>query len=286
MRRWLTEAIGRGQTAWRRLVGVPSPIPDALWRDLIGSYPFLGALDAREIQQLRTLCEHFLHTKEFSGAHGLVVTDPMALAVAAQACLLWVHQGPQGLRWYDGFVGIVLHRDEAIAERERPDAIGVIHRYRETLAGEAMHGGPLMLAWSHVRAASADVAGGHNLVIHEFAHAIDMRYKAAGEMANGCPQLPAGFMGLSAAEAHRRWHDVWAPAYTQLVTAVEMSERFGAAPPWLDAYGATSPAEFFAVVCEAYAVNRPRLLTEYPEITRLLDAFFRRPTAINDATTP
>ena len=54
-----------------------------------------------------------------------------------------------------------------------------------------------------------------------------------------------------------------------------MAQRFGAAPPWLDAYGATAPAEFFAVACEAYFVNRAQFAHEFPALMPVLDAFFR-----------
>ena len=90
----------------------------------------------------------FLDRKEFTGAHGLGVTDKMAVAVAAQACLPVLRLG---LQLYDGFVGIVMHRDEVVAAREVTDEAGVVHRYGELLAGEAMEGGPVMLSWRDVR---------------------------------------------------------------------------------------------------------------------------------------
>lgn len=282
LRRWRHSRAGRTLTRW--LGGAPE-IPDGMWQRALRAQPVVDNLTAAEKQQLRMLCQRFLADKEFSGAQGLTITDDMALAISIQACLPWVHWGLDGLDWYRGFVGIVVHPDEVVAQREVVDDAGVVHRYREALAGEAMHGGPVMLVWSHVAGARQDAAVGRNLVIHEFAHKIDMRHKSRHEAADGCPRLPRGFMGLSPPAADRLWRQTWGQAYEGFIRQVEMSARFGAPPPWLDAYGATDPAEFFAVSCEAYVVNRPRYGMEFPTLLPLLDAFFRHP-AFSGAAAP
>lgn len=274
---WRKARNSRWGRALQRWVGHPPAIPDRLWQRVLERHDFLVARSAHEQAVLKTLCEHFLAQKEFTGAQGLVVHDEMALTIAAQACLPWVHWGLPGLDWYAGFVGIVVYPDEAVATRTVADRAGVVHQYQEILAGETLHGGPVMVAWSHVVNASDRAMQGHNVVIHEFAHQIDMRYKGRFEEPNGCPQLPRGYLGLSAGEGVQRWHHHWQGAYQRFVAQVEMAERFGSAPPWLDGYGAQSPAEFFAVACEAYWVNRSAFQTHFPELTRLLDAFFRHP---------
>ena len=187
-------------------------IPDGLWLHTLVRYPFLAALPLPAQQRLRALSAQFLATKEFHGAKGLTITDEIALAIAAQACLPLVHLPGQGrwrddaLGWYDDFVTIVVHPAEAVAQREVTDGAGVVHRYRETLLGEAMERGPVMLSWQHVAQAGDTTERGHNLVIHEFAHKFDMRGKAPGQGADGCPVLPPGFLGLrSAGEARRHW---------------------------------------------------------------------------------
>ena len=122
-------------TRWvRRTAGGPTPIPDELWRQTMRHHPFLRTLSAGEYARLRRLSEHFLDRKEFIGAHGLEVTDAMAVAVAAQACLPLLHLGPpdspeDALQWYDDFVGIVMHPDAAVARRQRTDEAGVMHHY-------------------------------------------------------------------------------------------------------------------------------------------------------------
>jgi MtfA peptidase len=274
--RWRESRVGQ----WlRRWMGAVPEIGAPLWQTVVQSQPFVAALGDEEQAQLKHLCAHFLARKTFAGAQGLHITDEMALRVATQACLPWLHWGQAGLEWYQGFVGIVIHPDEVLAWREVSDEAGVVHRYSEVLAGEAMQGGPVMLAWSHVLGAAEGMAMGHNLVIHEFAHVIDTRYKRHDEPANGCPKLPRGLMGLPPAEAEALWQRHWSEAYAAFVRAVEMADRFGAPAPWLDAYGATHPAEFFAVACEAYTVQRERFAQDFGAVCGLLDAFFKRPAA-------
>jgi Mlc titration factor MtfA (ptsG expression regulator) len=117
---------------------------------------------------------------------------------------------------------------------------------------------------------SADA--GYNVVVHEFAHKLDM----ADGAPDGCPPLPPGFMGArSPAQARQRWLQVWEEAYAQFCDQVVVAERFGGAQPWLDSYGSQSLDEFFAVACEAYFVNRPRFSADFASLVPLLDAFFR-----------
>ena len=260
---------------WLRAHTAPRPeIEAGLWLATLQRHPFLAGLSLEEQARLRALCAEFLHRKEFHGAHGLKVTDTMALAIAAQACLPLLHFGTpsEALDWYDDFVGIVVHPAQAVARRQFIDGAGVLHQQDEILAGEAMDGGPVMLSWPDVASTPEDAAQGVNLVIHEFAHKLDLRNGDA----NGFPPLPSGFLGLDSASAARRvWRDTWAQAYRDFREAVIRHERFGAPAPWLDCYGATAPAEFFAVACEAYWVQRPRFAQEFPALLPLLDGFFR-----------
>ena len=283
----LTVRLPRFAQAWLpRRWREPPPIPERLWHSTLTRYRFLQTLDSADRQRLRQLCRHFLVEKEFYGAHNLVISDSIALAIAAQACLPLLHLGRvgkppghdplQALDWYSDFVGIVVQPGAAVAQREVTDAAGVVHRYREVLAGEAMDRGPIMLSWASVNQADAGAATGHNVVIHEFAHKMDMRGIALGQHPGGAPPLPRGFLGTrSETEARSRWQSVMQPAFEGFREAVSMAERFGAEAPWLDSYAATNPAEFFAVTCEAYFVNRERFAAEFPALVMLYDGFFR-----------
>jgi Mlc titration factor MtfA (ptsG expression regulator) len=236
----------------------------------LSAYPFLVDRTEADIARLRELSTSFLREKEFHGAHGLAITDAMAVAIAAQACLPVLHL-PGGLDWYDDFVGIVVQAGEVVARREVTDEAGVVHHYDEVLSGEAMERGPVMLSWQDVAASGASAAQGYNVVVHEFAHKIEMR----NGVPDGCPALPPGFLGaLSSRQAREKWLSVLTPAYEGFREKVIIAERFGGERPWLDAYGAQSMAEFFAVACEAYFVNRPEFSREFSGLVTLFDAFF------------
>ena len=244
----------------KNLFASPRPIPDELWQSTLAQYPFLANLSATDRARLCTMTAKFLAQKEFSSAHGLIVTDEMAVAIAAQACLPVLNLG---LKLYDDFKGIVVHPGAMLARRSVVDAAGVQHFYKEAITGEAMQGGPVTLSWQDVAPSLDHLARGYNVVIHEFVHKLDMRDGTA----NGCPPLPTR-------EAKNAWQNSMQTAYETFQHQVATAERFGAEMPWLDAYGATSPAEFFAVAAEAYFVNRSRFEREFADLTMLFDRFF------------
>ena len=238
-------------------------MPDRLWQKTLENYPFLIGRSDVDAQKLRALTGQFLAQKQFGGAHGLVVTDEMAVAIAAQACLPVLSLG---LKLYDDFEGIVVHPGAMLARRRMVDAAGVHHVYNEPLVGEAMQGGPITLSWQDVAASSEGAARGYNVVIHEFAHKLDM-HSSAGGVPNGCPPMPSR-------TARAQWQSTMQAAYGAFKVQVVMAERFGALPPWLDAYGATSPAEFFAVTTEAYFANPHQFKTDFAQVNALFDAYF------------
>ena len=247
---------------WLRRRGEARPIPDALWAIALARFPFLSARLEGERIRLRELAAQFLDSKEFHGAQGFVITDEVAVSIAAQAVLPVLHLG---LQWYDDFVGIVVHRDQVLARRTTTDAAGVVHHWDDVLAGEAMDRGPVMLNWHDVQDAGVTAQQGYNLVIHEFAHKIDLR----DGQADGCPPLPSR-------AARRQWLVTMETEYQAFREQVIVAERFGGERPWLDAYGATAIDEFFAVACEAYFVNRARFEQDFPALVALFDPFFLR----------
>lgn len=266
------------------------PIPAALWQRTLYNFPFLTHWSPGEprpladVVWLHDFCSRFLAQKEFHGTHGLVVTDEIALAIAAQACLPVLHLG---LHWYKDFVGITVYPGAMLAQREERDGAGVVHQYKEPLAGQAMHHGPVVLNWHDIADAGAQARRGSNLVIHEFAHKIDLHGAPSSAQADGCPPLPAGFMGAprtaqGARQARNDWQRTLHTAFDQFASQINAAERFGTLleRPWLDAYGATSPAEFFSVTTEAYFVARAEFTLHYPQLRTLYDAFYLRPAAL------
>jgi hypothetical protein len=234
------------------------PIPDLLWRRTLRRFPFLVDGPGRDEARLRRMTSLFLDRKEFSGAHGLEVTDDMAVAIAAQACLPVLHIG---LAAYDRFVGIVVHPGAARVYRERVDEAGVVHAGDEELAGEAQPGGPVMLSWRDVRASGASAPRGYNVVIHEFAHVLDL----ADGAADGEPPLPPD---IEPAE----WRRTLREAYDLFCEQVDRDEE-----TVLDPYGSQSLDEFFAVASEGFFVNREAFAPAHPALDALLARYYRFP---------
>lgn len=240
-------------------------IPDELWTRTLARYAFLSERGDEDLDALRRLASQFLDRKEFSGAHGFEVNDEVALAIAAQACLPVLHLG---LDAYNGFVGIVVHAGEVVAPREVSDEHGVVHAYDEELSGEAMEGGPVMLSWSDV-AMSGDRGGAdleawaYNVVIHEFAHVLDM----ADGQADGVPLLPSR-------AARERWLAILMPEFDRFSERVVCGHD-----TVLDPYGAEGPEEFFAVASESFFVTPAALKAEQPVLYRLLSSYYRQDPA-------
>lgn len=235
-------------------------IPPVLWDATLLRYPFLQRLDPDRRERLHRMATLFLDGKQFSTAGGLALNDEIAVAIAAQACLPVLELG---LAAYDGFVGIVVHPDEVVAQRERTDADGVVHHYEEVLTGEAMEGGPVMLSWRDVADAGLTAAQGYNVVIHEFVHVLDM----ADGAIDGVPPLPD-----RRARAH--WRQVMEAAYRRFCRALD-DGRYS----FLDPYGAEAAEEFFPVAAEAFFVAPEALLDEQPALYELFVGYFRQDPA-------
>jgi MtfA peptidase len=163
-------------TQWRRKrVLQKHRIDDALWHEATAGLSFIP-----KSEKLRQLVLLFLAEKEFAGAQGMEVTDAMRLSIAAQACLPILELG---LDWYAGFTGIVVYPGDFRVRRAETDEHGVVHEWDDDLAGEAMPGGPVVLSWD-ATANDPQI----NVVIHEFAHKLDMLNGAA----DGLPPLHPG----------------------------------------------------------------------------------------------
>lgn len=219
-------------------------IPDDLWKRTLVRYPFLQRRDAADAAELRRLTSLFLDRKEFDCTGGLRLTDALAVSIAAQAALPVLRLG---IERYDGFVGLVVHPEPVVARRHEAGDDGVVHEFDEPLAGEAMDGGPVMLVWPDVRRAGQSAPQGYNVVIHEFAHVLDM----ADGLADGVPLLPRGI-------DRGTWCAVLEREYEAFVARVEREEDTA-----LDPYGATAPEEFFAVASESFFVDPLRMRAEH-----------------------
>ncbi|MFT3850033.1 MAG: zinc-dependent peptidase [Propionivibrio sp.] len=253
---------------WLRGAKESSPLPNELWQTTFDALPFLARLGDEERLRLRALAEQFLAQKEFTSAGGLELTDAMCVSIAVQGCLPILNLG---LGCYRNWIGIVVYPDEFVIPRSVEDEFGVVHEYDDIASGEAWDGGPLLISWQ-----DAQMAGdGYNVVIHEFAHKLDM----LGGSADGIPPLPSGI-------ARKEWEDTLLAAYDDFcaqVDAVETrwertGEDLSEGLPF-DPYAAEHPGEFFAVLSETF-FEQPEILCEvYPALYALFARFYRQDPA-------
>ena len=250
--------------AWLRGKRAVQAVPDALWRETLAALPFLARLSADEEARLRQLTEAFLAEKEFTSAGGLELTDAMCVSIAVQGCLPILNLG---LESYRNWVGIIVYPDEFIIPRSVEDEFGVVHEYDDVASGEAWDGGPLLISWRDAQMAGA----GYNVVIHEFAHKLDM----LGGEADGIPPLPRGLL-------RERWEAALSAAYDDFCSRVDAAEARGAEfdeTSALDPYAAESPGEFVAVMSETFFETPEVLRAEYPQLYDQFCRFYRQDPA-------
>lgn len=266
-------------------------VSDDQWSAAEARLPFLGHLDDDDRRRLRAMAREFLAEKEWSTAQGLVLTPEMQLSIALQACLPVLNLG---LDHYRGWVGIVVYPGDFLIPRSIMDDDGIVHEYDEPALGEAWEGGPVLVSWlddsedlcgvetpspqppckqvgasflASLEENEAHALGrpcGVNVVIHEFAHKLDMENGAI----DGFPRLPSDM-------SRQEWSAAFEPAYEDFCDRVDAGEDTE-----LDPYGAEHPAEFFAVMSEAFFETPELLRDEYPAVYEQLRRFYRQdPTA-------
>jgi len=242
---------------WRRKRTLKSArLDETLWKRVAAKLSFLRGLSEEDTDRLKQLVVLFLAEKEMHGAHGLQLTDEVRLSIAAQACLPILNLG---LDVYQGWVGVVVYPGEFRVQKEEVDEDGVVHSFEEELAGEAWPGGPVILSWEDVGIAER----GYNVVIHEFAHKIHMD-------GGGDADYPAARDGMDASA----WRKTLKEGYDRFCAEVDSGE-----PTFIDPYAAEHPAEFFAVMSEAFFTESAVLARDWPELYAQLALFYKQDPA-------
>ncbi len=241
---------------WRQWRIARRPFP-ADWRQVVRErVPCVAGMPADLQLQLKKRMQVFLAEKPFIGCGGLAVTEEMRVTVAAQACLLLLNQ--RGARFED-LRQVLLYPGPFVVDRSRTDAMGLQHEQRQVLQGESWQQGQVILSWPDVLDGAADPADGRNVVIHEFAHQRDQE----NGRANGAPVLPN-------AMRRKRWARVMNREYATLRQRVNAGED-----TLLDPYGATAPAEFFAVASEVFFEQPALMAQQHPALYRELSGYYR-----------
>ena len=229
----------------------------AAWRKILRRrVPLLRRLPADLQIELKRQIQVFVAEKAFIGCDGLSVNDEMRVTIAAQACLLTLNRPG---RHYPELREILVYPDSFVVEREHIDGIGVAHHARQVLAGESWERGQVVLSWYDTLEGAATPDDGQNVVIHEFAHQLDQETGAA----NGAPMLEK--------RAHyTRWSQVLGAEFRRLKGMIALQQV-----SLFSDYGATDPAEFFAVISEVFFEQPERMADEHPELYQQLALFYR-----------
>lgn len=274
---------------------VARPFPSAWATILRRNLAPYNAMPPPLQQQLKRLILQFLAQKKFIGCGGLEITDEMRVTVAAQACLLILNQSAyqRSLRsrawlpWlpqvFPALGLILLYPSSFVVPRDKFGVGGVVTHASQTLAGESWNDGRVILAWDHVQQSTQLFASGHNVVIHEFAHQLDSETGTS----NGAPALPSR-------AAYERWSQVMGEEFARLQQLQAQAEQAqhdalsgidhsleGLAEPVppvanaLDFYGATNPAEFFAVATETFFSRPHHLCQHHPALFAEFQRYYR-----------
>jgi Mlc titration factor MtfA (ptsG expression regulator) len=231
---------------WRDQWVRSRPFPEEWLACLTAALDVYSCLSLQEQRRLRQLILVFLARKRFYGCAGLVVTDQMRVIIAAEACLLLLNHG-----WavYPKLSSILIYPSAFRVKREELQADGVVKSSEHHVLGESWGNGRVILSWDDVKNGATDFTDGHNVVLHEFAHQLD----AESGTTNGAPPLRHN--------TYKSWSKVFTENFEDLR---ERSRRHQTTV--MDTYGATNPAEFFAVATETFFEEPHQLYDRRPEL--------------------
>ena len=234
------------------------PAPKA-WRAILErNLPVFSRLTDEDQAELLGHVQVFLAEKHLEGAGGLALTEEIRVTIAAQACLLLLHRDTD---YYPDLTSIIVYPTGYVADEERHIGGGIWEEGGEHRLGHTgQRLGAIVLAWDAVRHGASEPADGTNLVLHEFAHQLDFENRSS----DGTPVLQTS-------GDYKAWARVMSYEFESLRDALEAGDD-----TFLDDYGATNPAEFFAVITEAF-FERPRALRRnHPALFMQLQRFYQQ----------
>lgn len=245
----------RRQEARKRLL--EQEFPDA-WRATLERLPFYRSLDARGQERIRDDLRVIIDEKSWEGCGGLEITDEIQVTIAAQASLLLLNIEHE----YYKHVHTILVYPSAYKTAPSRDAAGVVREGQANL-GEAWRRGPVILSWDATLHGARDHKDGHNLVLHEFAHKLDM----LDGLADGTPPLDS-------LDQLSQWTRTMQKEFEMLRDAATSGRA-----TVMDKYGATNPAEFFAVATECFFEKAHKLKQRHPTVYACLRDYYHQDPA-------
>lgn len=241
--------------AWQQRRIKNRPVPPA-WRALLEkNLPIYSALQAHEQKRLHQLIHLFMATKQFVGCGGLQINDEIKITITAQACLLMLNQKAA---LYPKLYSVLVYPYGFSTERQQTDENGVTSTVNHQMLGESWSNGKVILSWDDVLAGAHDFSDGHNVVLHEFAHQLD----AESGSTNGAPPLHSN--------CYKSWATVLSGEFQQLQSAHNHQQ-----PSIIDQYGASNPAEFFAVATETFFEKPQQLFKNHRALFDELKQYYQ-----------
>ncbi|MFO8142519.1 MAG: zinc-dependent peptidase [Marinobacter sp.] len=239
---------------WRRQRELRQPFPKPWRRFLKTQVPAYQRLGAQQKRRLERLVQLFISEKDYYGCDDFEVDDKVRVTIAGNACLL-ILQRP--FSDYDDIRSILVYPDVYRVQAMESDGL-VVSKSNQVRAGEASSHGRVVLAWAECEQAIADPHSPHNVILHEFAHQLDY----LDGTADGAPPLYG--------EQAQNWQQTMTKAWDHLQHRLAHHHK-----PWLDPYGATQPAEFFAVLTETFFLQPEHLLEAQPDVYKALCGYYR-----------
>ncbi|MBW2494076.1 MAG: zinc-dependent peptidase [Deltaproteobacteria bacterium] len=232
----------------RRRRALAQPFPDDWLAIIQQNVPPYSNLSPEMQRQVQGYTQEFLYDKNFEGCGGLVLDDEIRVTIAAQASLLLLNRK---VRCYPKLYSVLVYPSAYVAKSETDG--------ESVRLGESWRTGAVVLAWDSARHGAANFADGRNLVIHEFAHQLDQEDGSS----DGAPILDGS-------SCYTTWARVLSRDYERLREQVDKGKK-----SVIDAYGASHPAEFFAVASEAFFEKPRQLGSKHPELYDELQKFYR-----------
>ncbi len=243
-------------TTRRRAALRNTPLPDP-WHAIIArNVSYVSRLSQADRTELAGHVQVFLAEKHFEGCDGLEITDEIRVTIAAQACVLLLHRETD---YFSKLVSILVYPSTYVVPGGHHVGGGIINDDEQTRLGESWTSGVVILVWDSVLAGARDMHDGQNVVLHEFAHQLDQE-DGAGD---GAPILPQRSHYVA-------WARVLGHEFDALVASTERHRAV------IDRYGATNPAEFFAVVTETFFEKPRQLKDRHPELYEQLQQFYQQ----------
>lgn len=226
------------------------------WRKIIQQrMPYFKQMPTDLQLQLKQHIQVFIAEKNFIGCNGIKITDEIRVTIAAQACLLLLNRKTD---YYPKLKAILIYPSGFVKKQTERGVDGLQYTRQVALSGESWGFGRIVLSWQDSLHGAELPHDGHNVVIHEFAHQLDQE---SGQ-ANGAPIL-----GKS--QNYQCWSEIFSTQFNIL-----RKQAAAGIPSIFDYYGATEPAEFFAVVSEVFFEKPKQFSLEHPALYQQLKGYY------------